>query len=296
MSETVTAVQPDKAAMEKINLYTRRAYKPEEVYTFSVVLCDNEVDRDGECFTKETLEELAKLFVGKTGILDHEPTSKNQTARVFDAAVKEIPGKVTSLNEPYAQLTAQAYVPRNDGTKAFIESIESGIRKEVSVGCAVKKRVCSVCGAESCVHVPGKTYNGKRCVRILSGAADKKKEVKTVYDIVKKLADGEDSVTVAKEELNMLKTELKALFDRAECGDRYRAALCERIYKLSAVAQPEFKRGLTEAITKSLGIAELEEMAAALAKAAERKMPVMPQLAAKKTEDTNAADDGAFRI
>lgn len=44
MSETVTAVQPDKAAMEKINLYTRRAYKPEEVYTFSVVLCDNEVD------------------------------------------------------------------------------------------------------------------------------------------------------------------------------------------------------------------------------------------------------------
>lgn len=189
----------------------------------------------------------------------------------------------------------------------------------------VKKRVCSVCGAESCVHVPGKTYNGKRCVRILSGAADayefsfvavpaqraagvvkkfsprfeeseKKKEVKTVYDIVKKLADGEDSVTVAKEELNMLKTELKALFDRAECGDRYRAALCERIYKLSAVAQPEFKRGLTEAITKSLGIAELEEMAAALAKAAERKMPVMPQLAAEKTEDTNAADDGAFRI
>ena len=295
------------------------------MYTFSVVLCDNEVDRDGECFTKETLEELAKLFVGKTGILDHEPTSKNQTARVFDAAVKEIPGKVTSLNEPYAQLTAQAYVPRNDGTKAFIESIESGIRKEVSVGCAVKKRVCSVCGAESCVHVPGKTYNGKRCVRILSGAADayefsfvavpaqraagvvkkfsprfeeseKKKEVKTVYDIVKKLADGEDSVTVAKEELNMLKTELKALFDRAECGDRYRAALCERIYKLSAVAQPEFKRGLTEAITKSLGIAELEEMAAALAKAAERKMPVMPQLAAEKKEDTNAADDGAFRI
>ena len=172
MSETVTAVQPDKTAMEKINLYTRRAYKPEEVYTFSVVLCDNEVDRDGECFTKETLEELAKLFVGKTGILDHEPTSKNQTARVFDAAVKEIPGKVTSLNEPYAQLTARAYVPRNDGTKAFIESIESGIRKEVSVGCAVKKRVCSVCGAESCVHVPGKTYNGKRCVRILSGAAD----------------------------------------------------------------------------------------------------------------------------
>ena len=54
-------------------------YKPEEVYTFSVVLCDNEVDRDGECFTKETLEELAKLFVGKTGILDQQ---KSDGARV----------------------------------------------------------------------------------------------------------------------------------------------------------------------------------------------------------------------
>ena len=320
-------VRPDTAAMEKINAYTRRAYQPEEVYTFSVVLCDNEVDRDFECFTKATLEELAGLFVGKTGILDHEPTSKNQTARVFDAGVKEIPGKVTALNEPYAQLTAQAYVPRNDGTKAFIESIESGIRKEVSVGCAVKKRVCSVCGAESCAHVPGKIYTGKRCVRILKGAADayefsfvavpaqraagvvkkfsprcendsKKEEkgVKMVYDIVKKLADGEDSVTVTGEELTMLKTELKSLFDRAECGDRYRAALCGRIYKLSAVAQPDFKRGLTEAIVKSLGISELEEMAAALAKAAERKMPVMPQLAAEKSDKKPDADDGAFRI
>lgn len=48
---------------------------------------------------------------------------------------------------------------------------------------------------------------------------------------------------MAKEELNMLKTELKALFDRAECGDRYRAALCERIYKLSAVAQRSLNAG-----------------------------------------------------
>ena len=78
MSETVTAVQPDKAAMEKINLYTRRAYKAEEVYTFSVVLCDNEVDRDGECFTKETLEELAKLFVGKTMALFERKTTKRK--------------------------------------------------------------------------------------------------------------------------------------------------------------------------------------------------------------------------
>ena len=64
MSETVTAVQPDKAAMEKINLYTRRAYKPEEVYTFSVVLCDNEVDRDGECLSLIHISEPTRLVSG----------------------------------------------------------------------------------------------------------------------------------------------------------------------------------------------------------------------------------------
>ena len=31
----------DSGALERINRYTRRPYKAEEVYTFSVVLCDN---------------------------------------------------------------------------------------------------------------------------------------------------------------------------------------------------------------------------------------------------------------
>ena len=314
-----------KEELDQINRFSKAELTADQVYTFSVRLCDNEVDRDFERFGTEDLDRLGELFLGKSGIFDHQWSAKGQTARIYRTDVVREPGTVTAAGDEYRWLKGWAYLMRTEKNQELITEIEGGIKKEVSVGCSMGRSVCSVCGAESCVHVPGKMYNGKRCVRVLSGAADayefsfvavpaqraagvvkkfsprfeeskKKKEVKTVYDIVKKLADGEDSVTVAKEELNMLKTELKALFDRAECGDRYRAALCERIYKLSAVAQPEFKRGLTEAITKSLGIAELEEMAAALAKAAERKMPVMPQLAAKKTEDTNAADDGAFRI
>ena len=314
-----------KEELDQINRFSKAELTADQVYTFSVRLCDNEVDRDFERFGTEDLDRLGELFLGKSGIFDHQWSAKGQTARIYRTDVVREPGTVTAAGDEYRWLKGWAYLMRTEKNQELITEIEGGIKKEVSVGCSMGRSVCSVCGAESCVHVPGKTYNGKRCVRILSGAADayefsfvavpaqraagvvkkfsprfeeseKKKEVKTVYDIVKKLADGEDSVTVAKEELNMLKTELKALFDRAECGDRYRAALCERIYKLSAVAQPEFKRGLTEAITKSLGIAELEEMAAALAKAAERKIPVMPQLAAEKTEDTNAADDGAFRI
>ena len=53
--------------LELINRFTRRNLAKNEVYAFSVVLCDNDVDRDGERFTTESLYELEKLFVGKTG-------------------------------------------------------------------------------------------------------------------------------------------------------------------------------------------------------------------------------------
>ena len=51
-----------------INQFAKTDLTEEQVYTFSVRLCDNEVDRDGERFEPETLEELAGLFVGKCGI------------------------------------------------------------------------------------------------------------------------------------------------------------------------------------------------------------------------------------
>ena len=55
--------------LELINRFTRRNLAKNEVYAFSVVLCDNDVDRDGERFTTDSLYELEKLFVGKTGKL-----------------------------------------------------------------------------------------------------------------------------------------------------------------------------------------------------------------------------------
>ena len=65
-----------------INTYTRSDLTEDEVYTFSVVLCDNEVDRDYERFTVESLYELEKLLVGKTGIMDHSPNAENKISRI----------------------------------------------------------------------------------------------------------------------------------------------------------------------------------------------------------------------
>ena len=41
--------------LELIGALARKPLGPEEVYTFSVRLCDNEVDRDFERFTPQTL-------------------------------------------------------------------------------------------------------------------------------------------------------------------------------------------------------------------------------------------------
>ena len=96
-----------------INNFTRRKLTQDEVYVFSVVLCDNNIDREHERFTDKALEKLEKLFVGKTGILDHNPTSENQTARIFKCQLESVSGKKNSLGEQYKRLVAKAYMPKS---------------------------------------------------------------------------------------------------------------------------------------------------------------------------------------
>ena len=42
----------EQTELDLINQYTRRKLSRDEVYIFSVVLCDNEIDREFEKFTK----------------------------------------------------------------------------------------------------------------------------------------------------------------------------------------------------------------------------------------------------
>ena len=74
---------PNPDLLTALNAFTRRQHSLDEVYLFDVVLCDNDIDRDGECFSENALISLQKLFVGVTGIFDHNPSSQNQTARIF---------------------------------------------------------------------------------------------------------------------------------------------------------------------------------------------------------------------
>ena len=83
-----------------INALARRELTVEEIYTFPVRLCDNEVDRDFEQFSRKSLEKLAELFVGKSGLFDHQWTALGQTARLYKAEVVEAPGHLTATGAP----------------------------------------------------------------------------------------------------------------------------------------------------------------------------------------------------
>ncbi|GMB10453.1 MAG: hypothetical protein NkDv07_0266 [Candidatus Improbicoccus devescovinae] len=169
--------------LKLINKFTKRNFDSNEIYIFSVVLCDNEIDRDFERFNDEALDKLAKFFVGKTGITDHNLKSNNQTARIFECKV-EILNKNNSLGQNYRRLVAKAYIPRHaSGANDLILSIDAGIKKEVSINCSVKSRLCSICKEpisskssgflnSKCKHMPGKIYNDVMCHVILNNPVD----------------------------------------------------------------------------------------------------------------------------
>lgn len=159
--------------LEQLNRFTRRKHTAQEVYMFDVILCDNEVDRDGECFTKQALETLCRRFEGVTGIFDHDPKGSRQTARIFATELVEDPARQTAYGAAYTYLKACAYMIRTDSNQDLIREIDGGIKKEVSVSCAAKTSRCSVCGSTgACAHEKGKVYGGRLCYRELEDISD----------------------------------------------------------------------------------------------------------------------------
>ncbi len=168
-------INNSSADLEQLNKFTRRQFTGDEVFIFSAVLCDNEIDRDNERFSRKSLEQLAEKFVGVTGIFDHDPRGGNQTARIFSAEVVE-ENRENSLGEPYVCVKANAYMVRTDSNADLIREIDGGIKKEVSVSCAAERHICSVCGTDrrvkACHHVKGRRYDGKKCFLSLEDISD----------------------------------------------------------------------------------------------------------------------------
>lgn len=151
-----------------INEQTLRKLTEDEVFTFRLTACDNQVDRDCERFTEETLEQLGKLYIGKPVLRDHRWSAETQTARVYDAHLEK--------RGDIKRLVLSCYMVRTASTADTIAAIEGGILRECSVGCSVQHVNCSICGADQrktlCEHRPGREYDGQLCHFELDGAAD----------------------------------------------------------------------------------------------------------------------------
>lgn len=272
-----------------INNYTRRQYSEDELYAFSVVLCDNEVDRDYECFTKDALDELAKLFVGKTGIFDHSMETKNQTARIFSCYVEQKPDSLNSLGEPYFRLVARAYLPIIDKNKDFIAEIDSGIKKEVSVSCGIKKHTCSICGNDviknPCNHSKGSFYgddnNKKLCYVILDQPTDAYewsfvavpaqrgagviKSYQSITDqnlginaLIDKL-DSDSEVTLNSIQAKNLYDFVQDLKNLSNDGLAYRDQLRNDVVKLGLRIFPQLKSKVLNDVCNSMSVAQLKD-------------------------------------
>ena len=298
--------------IDLINTFARRKLEPEEVCAFSLVLCDNEIDRDHERFSVDALKKLEKLFCGVTGITDHDPKSKNQTARIFSCRTETVTGKKTSYGEDYVRLTARAYVPKTDGNSEFLMQLDSGIKKEVSVGCSVARRICSVCGCEngSCGHVRGRMYDGRLCYMTLDEPTDAyewsfvavpaqkeagviksfKKGANTDMDIEKRLFSG-TAQSFSADELNILAEKFRVLREKAADGEAYRRKLEADISKQAAFALPQLKRDTLDFMTRKMSAVQLEDLCSALSAKAAKSVPLRPQLCAgTKTENKKIND------
>lgn len=150
---------PDAGELGLINAQALRPMTAEEVFTFKLAACDNQVDRDYERFTDQALEQMAKLYVGKPVLRDHSWRNGTQTARVYAAGVETVGG--------VKRLVLRCYMPRTEGTAETVAAIESGVIRECSVGVQAGNAICSVCGADQmkamCRHNPGREYDGKLC-------------------------------------------------------------------------------------------------------------------------------------
>lgn len=284
--KSADAGAPDERDLELIGKYARRKLSGDEVYTFSMVLCDNQVDRDGERFTAQALKELCPLFEGKTGIFDHNPRGREQTARIYSTWVDEDPARQSPGGESYHCLRAKAYMVRSELTSPLILEIDGGIKKEVSVGCAVGDIRCSVCGAdirkEPCAHKKGRFYNGRECFHELSKPTDAYEwsfvavpaqvsagvtkgillEAGLPRPLIKKLISpgGEDAQISAQEAQN-----LKRL---AIAGKEYLDSLRADIVRLSALAGLEIDAALLGSVADRMDTGELLAFKKALSKAA----------------------------
>ena len=211
-------------------------------------------------------------------MFDHQWSARGQTARVYRTEVVREPSRVTAAGDPYCWLKGWAYLLRTEKNAELIAEIEGGIKKEVSVGCSVAKRVCSVCGAEegACHHVRGQMYGERLCCTEL-------KEPLDAYEW--------SFVAVpAQREAGVLKrfgqeSEGAALLRKqAALGRRYLKELRKEVVRLAMLSDDGLDGAVFARAAERLEEPELLELKQSYEAQVAKRFPAAPQLCGRSPE------------
>ena len=265
------------AQLEAINAQAKAQLTAEQVYVFSLRLCDDQVDRDLERFDTAALPQLAKLFIGKTGIVDHKWSSDGQVARIFETQVV--------CENGVSYIKAWAYIRRGGNAEEIIADIEAGIKKEVSVGCAMGRAVCSICGGEygTCGHQKGEHYDGALCCAILKEPMDAYEfsfvavPAQREAGVIKGLGVGGRCLKELADEFGA-QAEYRALFVQAQLGKQYEKQLQKEVVRLFLSLDMGLEEPLLRSIASKVSPEELQHLKAALELRVAEYLPMQTQL------------------
>ena len=276
---------PTAVQLEAINALAKAQLTGEQVYVFSLRLCDDQVDRDFERFDAAALPGLAKLFIGRTGIVDHSWRADNQVARIFETQVVQEDG--------ISYIKAWAYIRRGGSNEEIIADIEAGIKKEVSVGCAMGRCVCSICGSEygTCGHQKGEHYDGQLCCGILREPMDAYEfsfvavPAQREAGVLKALGTNRRTLKELAEEFGA-QAEYCDLSREAELGRQYRKELEADVVRLCLLLDLGADSTVLRGIARTAGAEDLQKLRESLEEKAAHVMPVVTQLGTMKSEET----------
>lgn len=293
--ETMTVRYGEISAedMEAINRFSKATLTADEVFTFDILLCDNEIDRDYERFTVDALYKLQELFMGKTGIFDHTWSAHGQKARIFKTQVVQDTTRTTQAGEAYTYLKASAYMLANDENSSLIDEIRGGIKKEVSVGCSVSKITCSICGepegSAGCSHLRGAEYGGVLCCRILDEPTD-------AYEWSFVAVPAQRDAGVIKRFGSQVNDEtFKRLEKEAQLGRMYLKNLRDETARLGIMASPDISEDTLKSVLMKMDEEELISFKNVFEKRLEKLYPPVCQLTYQRdTVKTN--DENYYKI
>ena len=191
---------------------------------------------------------------------------------------------------------------RTQGNRDLIAEIEGGIKKEVSVGCAVERAVCSVCGQPwgegSCDHRKGERYDGRLCYATLEGAKDAY-EFSFVAVPAQPLAGVVKSAGGWRELAAQVPggaRELEELEKEAQLGRQYLERLRGELVRQAVLADGQLEEAAIRSAADKLSHRELEALTASFARRAGERYPLKTQLRYGEQTAQPREGDRAFLV